>query len=386
MLLVVQAILCVTVVGGEELVAVCFNFLDPAKDLVTFTHPDGRLPEIPHFLGSLELWTEKQTIDHSHLGGLHVSAKDTTYFISLHSVYDGEIFGSTSRRRDSFDSNTPNPGTLIPTNHQNGGMTVIRKYTNYSPNGRINPQSGWLDTTYTSAPGPGLTGDCEGYLYQWDQRTGFLVKMDPDTGTTSSVGVYNPNAAGLSPNATKATLGLTYNPVNGHFYTAYFGLVPESANVTTEVSALYITEIDPIAATAVTSYIPLFEGRYFVDTAVLTEDSLEISADGSSLWLMVSYPTGADVHSSGRSEFAQIFPKFAERIRQEEMDQIKFGRNGPILFTGLLSINLETQVITEGEIVFGVICAGLSHTHNPCPVETVRIFLFATHVLTMFSP
>lgn len=164
-------------IKGDGLFSICLvEDEEPWLDwqLMAFTDPEVGVCDWPRFAGGLDESTINWLEEPFGLAGIHVDhTTGLLHGAAIHEYFDPVYEG----RRRSDDGGVVEEGEskkrgsdfegqyLGDFGSWNGGMTVLRKWTDYSPNGRVDFSGSHIDAIYSTIPGPGLTGDCSSRKY-----------------------------------------------------------------------------------------------------------------------------------------------------------------------------------------------------------------------------
>ena len=155
-------------VRGDNLFSICEVEDDEPEfevQLMAFTNPTPGVCDWPRFAGALDEDSFSDGILETG-GAIHVHTDGYLYGTTAPFYYDFAF--EYCVLRDEAKKVEPKEPIGEEDNvfgygwNVNGGQTVLRKVTGYSPNGRVDFQKGWSDSLISSVPGLMLTGDCQG--------------------------------------------------------------------------------------------------------------------------------------------------------------------------------------------------------------------------------
>ena len=162
-------------VRGDNLFSICEVEDDEPEleiQLMAFTNPTPGVCDWPRFAGALDEDSFSDGILETG-GAIHVHTDGYLYGTTAPFYYDFafDYCVLDELKRDEAKKAQPKGVPGEEENvfgygwNANGGQTVLRKVTGYSPSGRVDFQKSWSDSLISSVPGPMLTGDCFGSTY-----------------------------------------------------------------------------------------------------------------------------------------------------------------------------------------------------------------------------
>lgn len=383
-------------VKGDNLFSFCkVEDEEPEFDfqLMAFTDPQPGVCAWPRFAGGLDA-SVIEWLSGLGIAGIHVDYNSGLLHGAAAHEFNDPAFVYDTKRQEPQLERKENEGTFLGEfGSVHGGQTELRKWTSYSPNGRVDFTGGHVDATYSTVAGPGLTGDCSSRFYTFDQMTGFLSGFGPVSSNAgaakfvqTSMGVSNPNFGyniDDKCSGTPEVYGLTYSPQSGLFWTAYSGFVNND-------TVLFVTSLNPATRTSQTVYVNEF--TLLDNGAWIPSDGIEISSDGQSLWLMVvdiTSPTRSlddakdeklekkmknveKLTRSSRCRGSSVSPHLEAAYRAEVKARKAEGRSPPLFITQFYQIDLASATLSvASEPYWGLLCQGLTQV-SPAPCRRTR--------------